>query len=465
LGARRERPRDAKAAASPLATSEPLAVPRSRADLALLPVQVPAAAWTIVRVVAVMVAAALATVGVSLLLSLVGELVAPAAAESHHDFLAFYAAGVLVLHGQAAGMYDAAAVTAVQRTIIPFAVGANGYMPFINPPFAAVAFAPLAALGGPAARVAWALANGAVALTAAAWISRDLSGWRRAAATVLVVLSFPVYHALAEGQWSIILLGAGLIALHAARRGRWGVAGIALSLFWLKPQFIVLPLLALAAARRWRAVAWAVAGGVALTVVSLPFTGPGVYVQYVTYLLEVAFSHFNGAGAVHASAWQGDLATTEGINGLLVGYLGQRAIAAGGVGWALLSAAVLGAYVLAARAQPPSLATPRGRLQVAAGIAVVMLVDPNLFAQDCVLVFLLLDALRPLPPGARMAATLGVVALAATVLLDQVVEPWHLFPTLLLVGVAGAAWLAVRSRRTAASPPAVRRRSAAPGWR
>ena len=106
------------------------------------------------------------------------------------------------------------------------------------------------------------------------WLGRGCPS-AAALAAVLVATSFPVYHALAEGQWSIILLAAGLVALEAVRRGRWTVAGVALATFWLKPQFLVLPLLALALGRHWRAVGAAVGVGAIVAVVACRSSGRG----------------------------------------------------------------------------------------------------------------------------------------------------------------------------------------------
>ena len=380
--------------------------------------------------------------GVALVVRLVAELsVAPAVA-GHHDVLAFWAAGRLILEGRPEALYDAAAVTALQRTVIPEPVGMNGYMPFINPPPAAVLFAPVAALPIVVGRAGWALLCGALALGSGLWLARGLPTRQRLLGALLVATSFPVYHALAEGQWSILLLAAGLVALEAVRRGRWTLAGAALATFWLKPQFIVLPLLALALAGRWRAVGAAIAVGVAVAVASLPVTGTGPYVTYATYLLAVVTSHFTGAGETGAAVWQGDLASTEGLNGLLVGWLGQGAVAAVNVLWAVGTVALLGAYALAARRVRPGTTSPAGRSMLAAGAAVMLLVNPNQFVQDCVLVFLALDVLAPIRPAARLPAIVAAVAVADLTFVDQLLPALHLFPIALLVGVG---WVVRRS--------------------
>ena len=387
----------------------------------------------------------LVAIGALLMGALLVELALPMADGAHHDFLAFYAAGKLVLDGNPGGLYDAGAITAIQRTIIPSPVGANGYMPFINPPFAAVAFAPLAALPAQASRAAWALLSVAMLGAAGAWIARPLPARERVAGALLLVLSFPAYHSLAEGQWSAAMLLGGLAALQAARRGSWGLAGLALATWWLKPQLLVLPLLALALDRRWSAVAWSFAAGAALTLASLPFVGVGAYVTYGGYLVQVGVSHFNGAGAVARSVWQGDLSTAEGLNGLLVGLLGQGTVVSMDVLWAILAAGLVVLWLVAARFQRPGFESVGGRRMLAAGIGIVLLVNPNLFVQDCVLVFLLLPATWPLSYAGFWRASVAVAALAAVTLIDQPLAS-HLFTVVLLAVVVWLCATAVRHR-------------------
>ena len=399
-------------------------------------------------------AAVLVGIGGLLVAALAAELAAPPAApgpfpgfgplslSAHHDFLAFWAAGSLVLRGAADSIYDPVAITAVQRSVVPFPVGANGYMPFINPPFVAVAMALLAGLPEPTARAAWTVANVAVAIAAATWIARALRGWERVAGILAVALGFVAYHALAEGQWSVVMLVAGLVAVAAGRRGSWAVAGLALTFLLIKPQIFVLAVLLFAVGGRWRAIAAALAGGVGLVIVSLPVTGLALYVEYVRYLVAVVASHFSGAGAAGANAWQGSVATMEGLNGLVVGLVGQQAVGLVDVLWAVLATGVVGAWLLAARRARPRLGASAGRIVLATGIAAALLVNPNLYAQDCVLVFLVAEILAPDGSGPDFGTVIGVAALAALVLLDQTVEPWHLFPLVLLVAVVSlATWI------------------------
>jgi hypothetical protein len=378
--------------------------------------------------------------GIALAVALAIELAAPLSAALHHDFLAFYGAGRLIGEGDPSGIYDAATLTAVQRAIVPGPVGVNGYMPYINPPFAAVGFAPLAGLAAEPARAVWAGISAALLAIAAVAIAHPLRGRDRAFAVALIVLSYPAYHALAEGQWSILLLASGVATIEAARRDRWWLAGLALVPFWIKPQLIVLPLLGLIAARRWRIVAGAVVGGAALAAVALPVTGIRPYGDYASYLVSVVTSHFAGAGATGTTAWRGDLATTEGINGLVAGYLGQGAVSLDNALWLLGSGAVAVLYAFAIRRTRPGFGSPGARRMLATGLVVTLLVNPNLFSQDCLLVFLVLPVIWPVAAPRILPAVIATTVVADLIVLDQWPVTVHLF-SLVLIGAVVVACL------------------------
>jgi hypothetical protein len=136
------------------------------------------------------------------------------------------------------------------------------------------------------------------------------------------------------------------------------------------------------------------------------------------------------------------------LNGLFVGYLGQGAVGLVNVLWLMAAGALVALFGLAALRQRPSFATLRARAMLAAGILVTLLVDPNLFAQDCVLVFLALAALWPVPRRLALAMIVSTVALADLVLLDQLAVTLHLF-TLGLVGLVVLVCLRAPRRRLA----------------
>lgn len=93
-------------------------------------------------------------------------------------------------------------------------------------------------------------------------------------------MSGPAYQTLTEGQWSFVMLHGCLGALAAGRRGHPWLAGVALTVLWLKPPLLLLVLVWLLLTRHWR-VAWGMVGTViAVTMATLPWTGVGANVNW-----------------------------------------------------------------------------------------------------------------------------------------------------------------------------------------
>jgi hypothetical protein len=115
--------------------------------------------------------------------------------------------------------------------------------------------------------------------------------------------------------------------------------------------------------------------------------------------------------------------------------------------------AVLVAYGLAARRVRPGLGSADGRAMLAPGVVVILLVNPNQFVQDCVLVYLALDVLAPLRPAWRLPAIVTAVAVADLTFLDQQAPVLHLFPIALLLGLAWTCGRALSGGRVGSPVP------------
>jgi hypothetical protein len=160
------------------------------------------------------------------------------------DFPAFYAAGRLVAHGEAARLYDWHAQANAEADLFPGA-RATRFLAFAYPPYVALLYRPFAALPYRLAYVLHTLAMG-VALFAAAWsIGRLLPRVRRYAfeGFCLSVAFLPMFIALCGGQSTPLLALALSSALVASARGRDLLAGACLGALWIKPQY-ALPFIA-----------------------------------------------------------------------------------------------------------------------------------------------------------------------------------------------------------------------------
>jgi hypothetical protein len=154
------------------------------------------------------------------------------------DFLCFWIGGQAALSAPDR-LYDFQYVTQLQD--LPFVAGA--LRPYINPPSALLLFAPLSRLPLWAAYAGLMLAGVAVALAAAA----------RARGTWQLLLLPPVAFSIFCGQPTLLL--GGLILLGLTYRDRPLAAGVLFALAaTIKPQFLVLLPVALAAQGQWRTI-------------------------------------------------------------------------------------------------------------------------------------------------------------------------------------------------------------------
>ena len=178
------------------------------------------------------------------------------------DFPAFYAAGRIVIEGSGDVLYDPATQAEFQEALYP---ESDGYLFFAYPPFTAVAYAALAILPY---RLAFAV-HGLLAV-AALWCAVQLArpmlpsllrSRRHELAAVAVMLGmYPILRSVLGGQntaFTILLLAA---VWRFAVDDRPAFAGLSLAALLYKPQYGVLAFMLVAAARRWKILAWWIVG-------------------------------------------------------------------------------------------------------------------------------------------------------------------------------------------------------------
>jgi hypothetical protein len=370
--------------------------------------------------------------------------------QGHNDFVAFYSAARFMLHGQAAQLYNSAAIASFQHTLVSHDIGAKGYMPFLNPPFAAVLQAPLALLPEPIARTVWFGANVLLAIPIVRWLTGAIPARWRMPAAALLLGTFPIYQTLVEGQWSLILLLGCLAALQFARRGWYVGSGVGLSVLWLKPQLALIVLVGLLLFRCWRIVFGMTAALALFVALTLPITGLHSYVSYVPFLLRVFGDHFNGAGALHPTTWQGSLGWTEGANGLFSGWFGQSSVLLVDLLSIFSIGATLLLYLRAVRRVRPGFGSVSNELMLVASIVLVLLIDPHLYPQDLTLVLLAVPILFPHLKN-PLPVLVAICCIIDAPFLDQFV-PLHVFTLFLWCSLIFIC-LAIRTGEQRANEP------------
>jgi hypothetical protein len=187
------------------------------------------------------------------------------------DFIAFWAAGKLVLQGHAADAYD----WAIHKAAAVSGSGAafTGHFTWQYPPTFLMVTPVLALMSYPVALIAW-MATG---LSLYVLTVRLIHGtWN---ATVAALAWPAVFWNIVVGQngfLSAALLGGGVALIEK----RPALAGVLFGLLTYKPQFGLLIPVALIAGGHWRVIVWAALSAGLLAATSAVILGPDVWLAF-----------------------------------------------------------------------------------------------------------------------------------------------------------------------------------------
>jgi len=204
------------------------------------------------------------------------------------DYIAFHAAGRLVLEGRASEMYDKPTVVGVQDGLLGGVIP-GFYDAYRNPPFYALLYAPLAAVDLLPGFGVWSVLGLAclglalkLLLGDAPAVMRDR--WR---GLLILVLAFPpVYFGLIDGENAMVSLLLYALIVRALVRRQDLALGVWCALGLFKPQlFFVFPLI-FVATRRWRALLAYVVTAVVLFAVPFVLVGADGMQSWLRILLE-----------------------------------------------------------------------------------------------------------------------------------------------------------------------------------
>jgi putative flippase GtrA len=234
-------------------------------------------------------------------------------ADQREDIVAFYAAGSLVRDGRGGALYEPDAVTAREREILGRPAGLHNGLVYLNPPFVAGLFEPLAHLPYGRAQALWFALSALAVFASIALLLPELRRLPRRWALVFVLAalaSFPVFWSLLYGQLSALVLLSWILFYRLLRSGRDAPAGLVLAASLVKPHLALVPVIYLLTTRRWRALAGYAAGAAILIGASVALVGPGVtFVSYPALILEsLSWQVEYGVDRVHMYGWASFLA-------------------------------------------------------------------------------------------------------------------------------------------------------------
>lgn len=191
------------------------------------------------------------------------------------DYAGFYTAGWLLNHNPAPDLYNREIQDRTYHAVHPQR-SADESLPFLHPPFVAVAFQPLACLSYAWSFAVWLLISLGLYLTGlfVTLRSMTLSSADRLTAT-LAALSFEpfVMDCWQGGQLSAVGFCSFALAAALDSSGRRFAAGLALGVCLYKPTLLVVILPVLVVARNWRTLAGVVVAGAVLSLMTLASVG------------------------------------------------------------------------------------------------------------------------------------------------------------------------------------------------
>lgn len=286
------------------------------------------------------------------------------------DFAVPYTGGLILRQGHAPRMYDLAEQERVQEALLM----RRGLLLDMYPPYHALLFAPLTLLGYRAAYLVWGAVNILLWLLFRYLVREERSKIQPFQFLILSALFAPLWVALIQGQFSILLLVSMGLAFVYLKCGKDWSAGLALSLGLLKFQILVPFAVIFLLRRKWRFLGGLAAGAGVLTAVSLIAVGPLAAESYGHLLLDT-FRH------PHTWAYltikPSNMPTIRGlVNGLFAGVLP-------GIWLTVMSGALSGCVILAtALLWERRSNSANFDLMFAAAVVVSLLTAPYLYPHD-----------------------------------------------------------------------------------
>lgn len=227
---------------------------------------------------AVLVFAAAAVIAAGLLLFAIGQSGNPA----RIDFVAFYAAGKIVLHGNGPHLYDLGTQIRTEKQYTPY--------PALYPhaPAEALLFAPFALFGYRTALLLWRCLE-ILALAAAIFLLREQFKKLSTGDLLLVsaVLFLPIFAALRQGQDSFLELLVFALCYRLLDSGRNFAAALALAVGLAKPELALPSALIVGIRRGPKFLAGFLAGAAAFVGMCVVAVGPRAVIGYPAVLWEV----------------------------------------------------------------------------------------------------------------------------------------------------------------------------------
>jgi hypothetical protein len=207
------------------------------------------------------------------------------------DFAVFYSAGRLVASGDGDQIYTPSALQPLEREAQPALRDVPSPLPYLNPPFFALAIAPLTMLSFDRAFQVWSLMKLALIVLECWMVWRMTAGferrWRVLAVGGMLTL-MPIAYSLALGQFSMIIMTSWTASYMLLRSGRDRAAGLALAPLLIKPELLIPAVLMLAWKRRTGVFTTLIPAGMVAAAASVAVVGLHGAISYPAFVLRTS---------------------------------------------------------------------------------------------------------------------------------------------------------------------------------
>lgn len=209
------------------------------------------------------------------------------------DFTNFYTAGAIVRDGLGKNLYDQALQTEYQQHILNGLSFQDGVLMYISPPQAVFPFVAISFLPLNTAYWVWTLVQAGLLLWLLKLLGDLASTWRKEERRLMIsaVCAFPLLLiTFMQGAFSLFVLICVVQFYLALKHKKDAIAGVWLAFGFLKPQSLLVLLVLLVAARRWKTLAATALTGISFIALTSGLFGWHIWLDFVDRL--ATFSNY-----------------------------------------------------------------------------------------------------------------------------------------------------------------------------
>ncbi len=209
------------------------------------------------------------------------------------DFRSFYTSALMIQHGISENFYNFNTQFYFQKSIFNLP-NSQFLMPFLNPPYVAAIYYPFIFLSLKNAYFVFSILNIFISLISFYTLLSELykkeSNLSKYSLSLLfLLLFFPVWVTIVQTQVSFFLLLSLVGSWYFLKHKKTIASGICLSLLFIKPHLVILPLFFLIVKKQWEVIFGCFIAGLMLSIISFLIVGYSGLINYLQVLVKMLF--------------------------------------------------------------------------------------------------------------------------------------------------------------------------------